>query len=418
LARKSRWKVGVQLNQQPPPQIRRKFRRPGRISASVRRNSAANYPIERCVASRVDGEWIHGRGKDQNYSSLANTRLAFIGCGALGSNLSRLLMQAGVGECLFVDHDTFESHNIYRHILGHSWIGANKAAAMAKQLRSDFPHCRSTSSINSKFENLSSPQLDILAEFDILISAGIPIETEAAISAWRLSLDDPIPQISSWIEPFGVAGHSVVIMDEDSLLDKYNAFTVLANKIFDTNLSRFIATRMDLQNGSMGIDKAVVKHVKQHVQRRPEQTEAGGQLFGHVRSGCLRIRRATGPYKDDERGKIYYRSCPKEAQKSIEQMAKLGLLYVGEWHTHFEPHPQPSIIDRRSMSKIWAESKLNIDKLVLLIVGNGLVTDWYIASIHEENTSEWTISIRDNNSLVNKLRHQLDRTKFFKFYTG
>jgi hypothetical protein len=215
--------VGVQLNQQPPPQIRRKFRRPGRISASVRRNSAANYPIERCVASRVDGEWIHGRGKDQNYSSLANTRLAFIGCGALGSNLSRLLMQAGVGECLFVDHDTFESHNIYRHILGHSWIGANKAAAMAKQLRSDFPHCRSTSSINSKFENLSSPQLDILAEFDILISAGIPIETEAAISAWRLSLDDPIPQISSWIEPFGVAGHSVVIMDEDSLLDKYNA---------------------------------------------------------------------------------------------------------------------------------------------------------------------------------------------------
>lgn len=214
--------VGVRVSQILPPNILSKFRDFDKIPAKVRQTAAAKNPIEKCTVSRIDGEWIHGRDQDSGYKIVKRSRLAFVGCGALGSNLARLVIQTGIGECLFIDDDTYESHNIYRHILDHRWIGYNKAAALAKQMAAEYPHCIAMNNLPVRFEELTVEQLDRLSEFDIIITAGLPIETEVAISEWRSSSDDPIPQVSTWIEPYGVAGHSVALLDSDSLLEKYS----------------------------------------------------------------------------------------------------------------------------------------------------------------------------------------------------
>ncbi len=214
--------VGVRVSQVLPPNILRKFRDFDKIPAKVRRTSAAKKPIERCTVSRIDGEWIHGRDQDSGYKTLKHTRLAFVGCGALGSNLARLVIQAGVGECLFIDNDTYGSHNIYRHVLDHSWIGCNKATALAKQMAVEYPHCIAMTDIPARFEELTVEQLDHLSGFDLVITAGLPLETEVVMSEWRALSDNPIPQVSTWIEPYGIAGHSVAILDGDSLLEKYS----------------------------------------------------------------------------------------------------------------------------------------------------------------------------------------------------
>ena len=83
----------------------------------------------------------------------------------------------------------------------------------------------------------------------------------------------------------------------------------------------------------------------------------------------MRIIRATGPYKSDERSRFGYRSHVDSAQKAIDEQYKLGLLYLGEWHTHAEDHPSASHMDGDAMSRLMSNSKLNSSSLLMLIVG-------------------------------------------------
>ena len=158
-----------------------------------------------------------------------------------------------------------------------------------------------------------------------------------------------------------------------------------------TNLS-VVARRPIPQSSVINIDGNVVKYLRKRVQKNARQLEAGGQLFGNVYSGDLKIEKATGPYKGDQRGRGYYCSCPVAAQKSIMLMAEKGFLYVGEWHTHAEPKPQVSYKDRKAINKIWSESTLNTNHLILLIVGNESVFDWYIASVSQNIVLNWVIT--------------------------
>lgn len=112
--------------------------------------------------------------------------------------------------------------------------------------------------------------------------------------------------------------------------------------------------------------------------------EAGGQLFGRIEPACVTIVAATGPHRSDERSRHGFRSDPYLAQRGIDKLARQGLTYLGEWHTHAERHPQPSASDVLTMKKIVAHSKLNSTCLLMLIVGNDEPVDdlgaWYVDS--------------------------------------
>ena len=81
------------------------------------------------------------------------------------------------------------------------------------------------------------------------------------------------------------------------------------------------------------LEPSVIKHIESHRQLVFAAKEAGGQLFGVVSEELVRVVRATGPYRGDERGRYFYRSNPVAAQNAIEKQSKSGLLYLGEWHT-------------------------------------------------------------------------------------
>jgi integrative and conjugative element protein (TIGR02256 family) len=44
-------------------------------------------------------------------------------------------------------------------------------------------------------------------------------------------------------------------------------------------------------------------------------------------------------------------------------------IYLGEWHTHHEVKPSPSLDDRQMIAKAFKETKMEIDFLYLIIVG-------------------------------------------------
>lgn len=110
-------------------------------------------------------------------------------------------------------------------------------------------------------------------------------------------------------------------------------------------------------------------HMRAYRQTSSKATEAGGQLFGSITPALIRVSRATGPYPADERSRYRYRSNPAAAQSAIQKQSQAGLLYLGEWHTHAEDHPDVSGIDDEAMRLLLARSQLNSNSLLMLIVG-------------------------------------------------
>ena len=169
-------------------------------------------------------------------------------------------------------------------------------------------------------------------------------------------------------------------------------FNLMREKFWRSTGQHVVARRPVPKSSVINIDGGVVRYLKKRVQKSTNQLEAGGQLFGNVYSGDLKVEQATGPYKSDQRGRGYYCSCPVTAQKKITLMAEKGFLYVGEWHSHAESKPQISYEDRNAIKKIWSESTLNTNQLILLIIGNNSVFDWHIASVSQNIVTDWYIT--------------------------
>ena len=47
-----------------------------------------------------------------------------------------------------------------------------------------------------------------------------------------------------------------------------------------------------------------------------------------------------------------------------------GLHFIGEWHTHPEPHPTPSKLDSNSARDSFRKSKHQLNLFVSIVVGN------------------------------------------------
>lgn len=101
--------------------------------------------------------------------------------------------------------------------------------------------------------------------------------------------------------------------------------------------------------------------------------ESGGILLGNVKENILKIEKATTPGKGDKQGPFFFHRQKKRAQQLINESfskSKGTLVYIGEWHTHRQQNPHPSYIDKKEIIRAYKKSKLNIDIIILVVVGN------------------------------------------------
>ncbi len=201
--------------------IKNGFRSWNKVPTEHIKRAMAQQRVERVVVSRVDAPWVHGRGHFSDQTSLQVRKVGFIGCGSVGSEVAGLLAKAGVGELSFVDSDSLMSANLSRHTLGIAYLGWNKAIAVATELRRRLPHLRIGSTFTSKFEHLRPADLDKLAGMDMIVTAGLDIEGEAAVNSWRQTLDRPPAYLSIWVEAYALAGHAVLLFGKDDLMSRF-----------------------------------------------------------------------------------------------------------------------------------------------------------------------------------------------------
>ena len=112
-----------------------------------------------------------------------------------------------------------------------------------------------------------------------------------------------------------------------------------------------------------------VETMTQFRQTSPNHKEAGGQLFGHFKGSDSSIVEATMPKWLDRRGRTEFRPNRWLQCLEIRNRYRKGLHYIGDWHTHPEKHPQPSIEDLLNMKECFDRSRHALHAFVLVIVG-------------------------------------------------
>jgi integrative and conjugative element protein (TIGR02256 family) len=139
----------------------------------------------------------------------------------------------------------------------------------------------------------------------------------------------------------------------------------------------------------------VLAHFRRHQQRRFFEREAGGQLFATIANNEITIVEATGPRRTDLRSRRSYIPDRNEEQREIIDRHRLGLHFVGDWHTHPEHSGSPSSTDLSSISEMVRKSRHNLNGFVLVVVGYNTLPGCMHVSVHD-GSHEFELQLLDS----------------------
>ena len=135
-------------------------------------------------------------------STLLHKKIALIGAGTLGSNLSNILIRNGAGlpnadaVLSIIDNDIFEPENFSRHHLGLNYVGCSKSEALTHDLKMKNPYAN----IQGKTEFVE--KID-LSNFDIVIDSTGEEALTLYLSKSVYKLKSSALFISAWITDAG-----------------------------------------------------------------------------------------------------------------------------------------------------------------------------------------------------------------------
>jgi len=116
-----------------------------------------------------------------------------------------------------------------------------------------------------------------------------------------------------------------------------------------------------------------------HRQTDNSDLEAGGVLVGRIAEcGDLYIDDVSEPFPEDVRGRFHFEESARH-QEFVTHAFKHSegwWAYLGGWHTHAEPHPNPSPTDLASWTKQATDMSFDAANLINIIVGQEQVNAW------------------------------------------
>lgn len=122
--------------------------------------------------------------------------------------------------------------------------------------------------------------------------------------------------------------------------------------------------------GHVLLEEEAMQLIRAYRQDRPAITEAGGVLLGFRRGSHLQVTHATPPGQDDKRSRTsFYRAPAGHQAAAREHWRAHGEAgdYVGEWHTHPEEVPTPSLVDLREWAIVMERHRGR--PMIFVIVG-------------------------------------------------
>jgi integrative and conjugative element protein (TIGR02256 family) len=121
----------------------------------------------------------------------------------------------------------------------------------------------------------------------------------------------------------------------------------------------------------MVMSESVVLTFSKYAQDSFIKTESGGILLGKRRHDHFEILQVTTPTEFDKRARTHWTRSEEihsDIAKKTWQDSSGEISYLGEWHTHPEITPSPSVIDMNEWS-ILSNSHHHKAGLTMIIVG-------------------------------------------------
>jgi len=112
--------------------------------------------------------------------------------------------------------------------------------------------------------------------------------------------------------------------------------------------------------------------VEKFTQYEKKDPESGGIILGKIIEKQINILKLSIPTPLDKSSRTNFERNKVSAQIILDyEFYNSGgqLIYLGEWHTHPESFPSPSMIDLKMLKNQFTNNKLNIDFLILMIKG-------------------------------------------------
>jgi integrative and conjugative element protein (TIGR02256 family) len=132
--------------------------------------------------------------------------------------------------------------------------------------------------------------------------------------------------------------------------------------------------------GLVRVSKELIKQLSIYRQLENHTPESGGVLIGKYlnSNGTILIDDFTSPQSSDMQGRFrYYRSDEhNKLVQTIWEKSRYKSTYVGLWHTHAEPIPNYSSIDKKDWINALKNSKYEGNSLFFLIVGQTHIRIW------------------------------------------
>lgn len=194
--------------------------RPGHVPSRVLvgRFFSRASKVTKATVKRADHRWVHGRDRDSRQTNLRHAKVAIVGCGSLGGPLARLLGQAGIGNLLLIDPDLMEWPNISRHLLGAGSVGRPKAAEIAREIVSSFPHIGDVSSKRLRVGRGTPEVVEELADYSLIVSTTGNWGAESFLNETQKTRDNYPSILYGWVESNAAAAHGVLVSKESACL--------------------------------------------------------------------------------------------------------------------------------------------------------------------------------------------------------
>lgn len=122
------------------------------------------------------------------------------------------------------------------------------------------------------------------------------------------------------------------------------------------------------------IENNVIHKIKKYCQKHA-MNESGGILLGKVKNNYseIIIVDVSEPCSRDENGRCYFIRNKENAQIIIDEKWRESngeVNYIGEWHTHPEITPKPSLTDKKLLSECIKNNECPFNLLFMIIVGS------------------------------------------------
>ena len=137
-------------------------------------------------------------------------KVLLVGCGSVGSNIERQLIQSGIGELILSDPDVFKVENLYRHTLSVYSLNTYKSHALKSSLSFEYPY----TTIESYIYELMDIPKDLLSKQDLIIVAIGNATQERVFNEYLKDEKLNVPTIYTWLEGYGLGGHVVFVDTE------------------------------------------------------------------------------------------------------------------------------------------------------------------------------------------------------------